>query len=269
MSASELGLDRERHAVLLVGGLDPSGGAGILLDARVVQLRGLHAVTAATGIAVQNTIRLTERHDLPTSVFKAELGVLGEEFALGAVKTGMLPTAEIVGALLDFLTSRPRLPLVLDPVFRSSSGGVLVDGPAIEATTRRLFPRARVLTPNLDEVTVLTGQSIEDRDQIPQIAESLLRMGPEWVLVKGGHLSRGDASDYLASAQGGVWLEVERRPNQNARGTGCALAAALAAGLARGESVPEAALRAKKLVTAALDKSYRSGQGLFLDPQPE
>ena len=269
MSESDLALDRERHAVLLVGGLDTSGGAGILLDARVVDVRGLHAVAAATSVAVQNTSRLVTRYDLPASVFKAQLAVLAEEFLLGAVKTGVLPTVEIVEALAEFLAARPRLPLVIDPVFRSTSGGELVDATAIDAITRLLFPRARVLTPNLDEATALTGRAIRNREDLPEVADLLLGLGPEWVLVKGGHLSRDGACDYLASKDGGTWLDEEARLYRDTRGTGCALASALAAGLAHGEPVPEAAQAAKALVTAALDAGYVSGRGRFLDPQPE
>lgn len=269
MSESDLGLDRERHAVLIVGGLDPSGGAGILLDARVVQLCGLHAVTAATAIAVQNTNRFANRHDLPDSVFRTELAVLAEEFLLGSVKTGMLPTLEIVEALAEFLAARPRLPLVIDPVLRSTSGGDLADPSAVEAMRRLLIPRARVLTPNLEEARALTGRVIKDRSDLPEVADLLLHLGSEWVLVKGGHLTRDTAWDYLASKDGGMWLEEEGRLHGNTRGTGCALASALAAGLARGLPVPEAAQAAKGLVTAALDAGYHSGRGRFLDPEAE
>jgi hydroxymethylpyrimidine/phosphomethylpyrimidine kinase len=267
MSLSDPTLDRERHSVLLVGGIDPSGGAGLLLDAAVVRDLGLHPVSAVTSIAVQNTSRLARRYDLPATALREQLNVLAEEFLLETVKAGILPTVEIVETLADWLSGRPRLPLVLDPVLRSTSGGELVEVKVVEALTRSLLPRSRVLTPNLDEAIRLTGRAIKNRDDLPGVAEALLELGPEWVLVKGGHLERDEATDYLASRRGGTWLVEEPRPAGETRGTGCALASALAALLARGESVPEAARAAKSFVTAALDDGYRAGHGRFLAPR--
>jgi hydroxymethylpyrimidine/phosphomethylpyrimidine kinase len=269
MSDPDLAAGHERHVVLLVGGFDPSGGAGLLQDASVVRALGLHPVAVVTSIAVQNTMRLARRADLPAQLLKDQLATLVEEFLLGAVKTGMLPTAEIVDALAEWLAALPRLPLVLDPVLRSTSGGILVDPEAQTAMVRALFPRARVLTPNLDEARALTGRPVSERDDLPKAAEALLELGPEWVLVKGGHLGKGEASDYLASKQGGLWFEEEARPDGEARGTGCALASAIAVGLARGEPVPEAVRRAKKAVTAAMDAGYRAGRGRFLAPHAD
>ena len=264
MSSSELA--GERHAVLLVGGLDPSGGAGLLIDAMVVREIGLHPVLAATTIAVQNTSHVASRYDVPATIVREQLNVSAEEFALGAVKAGLLPTAEIVEAFAEWLSDRPRLPLVLDPVMRASSGGELADAAAVKAVARLLLSRSRLITPNLHEAAALTGIAIQNRDDMQQAADALLGMGPEWVLVKGGHLSRDDAADYLASTQGGTWLVDAWRGHGNTRGTGCAMASAIAAHLAHGEAIPEAARKAKAFVTAALDDAYRSGQGRFLAP---
>jgi len=267
MSASDPFLDGERDVVLLVGGLDPSGGAGLLTDAMVVRGAGLHPVLAATSIAVQNTSRVAQRHDLPAELVRAQLDVVAEEFRLGAVKSGMLPNEDIVATFAEWLSARPRLPLVLDPVLRATSGGELVDPVSVGAMTRFLFPRARVLTPNLDEASALTGLPIKDRDDLPRVAEALLELGPEWVLVKGGHLGRSGAVDYLASSGSGTWLVEAWRSYGETRGTGCALASGIAALLARGESVPDAARGAKMFVTAAIEAGYRAGKGRFLAPQ--
>ena len=267
MSSSETAAGGERHAVLLVGGLDPSGGAGLLIDAMVVREIGLHPVLAATSIAVQNTTRVARHYDLPALLVREQLNVAAEEFPLGAVKAGMLPTVEIVETVAEWLSARPRLPLVLDPVLRATSGGELVDAGSIQAMIRFLFPRSRLITPNLDEAAAFTGRAIKDRDDVAKAADALLEMGPEWVLVKGGHLSRDEAADYLASKSGGTWLVGAWRTHGNTRGTGCALASAIAAHLARGDSIPEATRAAKALVTRAMDAAYRSGQGRFLAPQ--
>ena len=267
MSPSDATQDQDRHSVLLVGGIDPSGGAGLLTDAMTVTVLGLHPVLATTAIAVQNTDRVARRYDLPASLLREQLNVVSEEFALGAVKSGMLPTTEIVETLDEWLSMRPRLPLVLDPVLRATSGGDLVDKTAIETMVRRLFRRARVMTPNLEEAALLSGQTIRDKDDIPRIAKLLLELGPEWVLVKGGHSRDDNASDYLVSKDGGSWLVETRRAEAETRGTGCALASAIASGLARGDAVPDAVRSAKAFVTQALDLGYRAGKGRFLNPQ--
>ena len=267
MSSSETAAGGERHAVLLVGGLDPSGGAGLLIDAMVVREIGLHPVLAATSITVQNTTRVARRYDLPALLVGEQLNVAAEEFSLGAVKAGMLPTAEIVETLAEWLSARPRLPLVLDPVLRATSGGELVDAGSMPAMARFLFPRSRLITPNLEEARAFTGRAIKDRDDVTKAADALLEMGPAWVLVKGGHSSGDEAVDYLASKRGGTWLVDVRRTHGNTRGTGCALASAIAAHIARGDAVPEATRAAKTFVTAAMDTAYRSGQGRFLAPQ--
>ncbi len=264
MSSPETAAGADRHAVLLVGGLDPSGGAGLLTDATVVRRIGLHPVLAATAIAVQNTTRVAHRYDLPARLVREQLNVTAEEFSLGAAKAGILPTVEIVETVAEWLSARPRLPLVLDPVLRATSGGELVDAASMQAIVRVLFPRSRLITPNLEETAAFTGRVIQDRDDVAKAAEALLEMGPEWVLIKGGPSSRDDASDYLASARGGAWLVAPKHTHDDTRGTGCALASAIAAYLARGTPLPEAARSAKTFVTAAIDAGYRSGQGRFL-----
>ncbi len=264
MADPELIPVEDRPAVLVVAGLDPSGGAGILTDAAVIRAFDLHPVTVLTAVAAQNTARLGRRFDLPPAVLQDQLTLLSEEFLLGAVKTGMLATAATVEVLAAWLAGRPRLPLVLDPVLRTTSGGALGEPALLDAVKRALLPRARVVTPNLEEASALTGTPVADRDRIPDQARAIRDLGPEWVLIKGGHLPRGRASDYLAGPDVALWLE-EDRSGRSVRGTGCALASALAAGLARGEGVADAARGAKTLVVRAIEASYVAGQGRYLN----
>jgi hydroxymethylpyrimidine/phosphomethylpyrimidine kinase len=261
-------LTHARPTVLAVAGLDPSGGAGIALDAAVLRAFGVHPLTALTGVAVQNTVRFARRHDLPAALVKEQIATVTEEFQVGAVKTGMLGTREIVEVLAAWLAERPRLPLILDPVLQTTSGGDLGESGYQEALVRVLVPRARVLTPNLAEASALSGVPVAERAQVPDAARALLALGAEWVLVKGGHLSRGWAADYLASADGGTWFEETVRSPGDVRGTGCALASAIAAGLARGEAVTDAVKAAKNFVTAAIDAAYPAGVGRFLGVRP-
>jgi hydroxymethylpyrimidine/phosphomethylpyrimidine kinase len=260
MADQDVPLEHGRPTVLLVGGIDPTAGAGLLLDAAVVRHLGLHPLGVATGIAVQNTSRLSRRHDLPGSLLGEQLAVLAEEFLLGAVKTNT-PTRR---SWKRWPGAGERLPLVLDPVVRPTSGGELMDPAAIDTFARILIPRARLITPNLEEAAVLSGRPITDREQVPGAAQALLQLGADWVLVKGGHLPRAAASDYLVSREGGGWIEDESRPVGATRGTGCALAAAIACGLARGEAVPDAVRAAKSFIGSAIDAGYRAGRGRFL-----
>ena len=267
MTEPELIPVEERPAVLTVAGLDPSGGAGIATDAAVIRAFGLHPLTVLTSVVVENTTRVSRRHDLPAGLVQEQLAVMSEEFLLGAVKIGMLANPAIVEVLAAWVAERPRLPMVLDPVLRASSGGALADPGLVDALRAQLLPRTRVLTPNLEEASALTGLQITDRDQVPEAAQRLLQLGPQWVLVKGGHLPRGRAADYLVGPDAALWLE-ESRSDRDVRGTGCALAAALAAGLARGESVPDAAAAAKVFITQAIADSYVAGRGRFLGLLP-
>ena len=268
MADPELIPVEDRPVALTVAGFDPSGGAGVLTDAAAIRAFGVHPVAVLTSLAVQNTVRFFHRRDLPAGQVREQLDAVAGEFLLGAVKTGMLGTVAAVDTLADWLAERPRLPLVVDPVLRSSSGGDLGEPGLGEALTRRLFPRTRLLTPNLPEAAALTGRTLASRADMEETAGLLRALGPEWVLLKGGHLPRGDAADYLAGPEGGFWLE-EPRVRREVRGTGCALAAAVAAGLARGDSVPDAARAAKRLVTFAIGRSYVAGQGRFLTLERE
>lgn len=264
MAHPELVPIEDRPTVLIAAGLDPSGGAGLTVDAAVARAFGIHPLAAQTGVAVQNTGRFDARRDLGGDLLRRQLDVLTEEFLVGAVKTGMMGTAEQVEALADWLAERPRLPLVVDPVLRSTSGGELADPKAADALARRFLPRARVLTPNLDEARLLSGRSITRKDDVPGAARALLDLGPEWVVIKGGHLPRARALDYVAGSGAGFWLEEDRLENWEVRGTGCALATGIACGLARGQVVPESVRAAKAFVTRAIDESYVAGRGRFL-----
>jgi len=254
----------ERPSVLLIGGVDPSGGAGITLDAAVVHEAGLHPLVVVTSVAVQNTAKLAARHDLPAEQVVEQLQVLAEEFRLGAVKIGMLGRVETVEQVATWLAERPRLPMVLDPVLSTSSGGALGESGLDRALIRHLVPRARVVTPNVWEASLLTGREIASRDDVPPAARALRDLGATWALIKGGHLRGAVADDYLSGPDAEEWLVGEWLDVGNVRGTGCALASSLACELARGESVPDAARMAKRYVRHGLAGAYVSGRGRFL-----
>jgi hydroxymethylpyrimidine/phosphomethylpyrimidine kinase len=153
------------------------------------------------------------------------------------------------------------VPVVVDPVGVSKHGDALLAESALDAVRTRLLPVATVATPNLDEVAQLTGVRVESERQLRPAAEAVLAFGPRWVLVKGGHLS-GDAVDLLTDGVEEHWLRAPRHDNRHTHGTGCTLASALAARLALGDCVPEAARAAKAYVTGAIAAGFPLGSGI-------
>lgn len=249
---------------MCVAGWDPSGGAGVLADAAVARALGVHPLAVVTGVAAQNSTRFGARHDLPAAAVQAQLDALAQEFAPGAVKIGMPGSAETVDALAQWLEDRPRLPVVVDPVTASTSGGELASAAARQRVMDRLFSRATVLTPNLDEAKRLAFTGAPAAETVPALAGALRAKGPDWVLITAARCAGVRADDFLAGPDEEAWLEGERQPGGEVRGTGCALATALAAGLALGHGVPRAAREAKAAVAAARARAYSAGDGRFL-----
>jgi hydroxymethylpyrimidine/phosphomethylpyrimidine kinase len=237
-------------------------------DVAVARILGVHPLSVLTTLAVQNSSRVQGRSVLSPGLVRDQLDVLAEEFQVGAVKTGLLGSPAVVEDLAGWLSARPRLPLVVDPVLRASCGGELGDAGTAEAMVRHLFPRARVLTPNLEEAARFLGTPVEGRNVVPDAAARLRALGPDWVVITGGHLLRGRSSDFLSGPDYAGWMDEERRPGGPVRGTGCAFAAALACGLAGGKTVPDAARAAKQFVTEAIDRAYALGKGRFLNIGP-
>ncbi|HVV30666.1 MAG TPA: hydroxymethylpyrimidine/phosphomethylpyrimidine kinase [Mycobacteriales bacterium] len=240
-------------AALAVGGTDSSGGAGLAADLLTFAAHGVHGLLAVTAVTAQDMSGVRGRTDLPAAAVAAQLEAAA---ACGPVvaKSGMLATASAACALADALDGAlAGVPLVLDPVIRATAGSRLLDVDAVGVLRERLLARALVCTPNLDEASALTGVS-DPRSS--EILDALLALGPRWVLLTGGHRT-GAPDDMLAGADGTrLVLPGVRVPTAYDRGTGCTLASALAARLARGDDVPTAARTAKEFVTAALRGSY-------------
>jgi hydroxymethylpyrimidine/phosphomethylpyrimidine kinase len=191
----------------------------------------------------------------------AAVRVLLAALPVGAVKTGALGGGDAVRFLAEALAADPEVPLVVDPVLRSTTGGALVDEDGARAVRELLMPRAALTTPNLAEAAVLAGFPVDDIDGMVRAAREIGRLGARSVLVKGGHLPGERVVDVLWTSSGEVSFEEERLPSGEVRGTGCALAAAAAAGLARGEPVELAVTRARALVREAIGRSARVGAG--------
>jgi hydroxymethylpyrimidine/phosphomethylpyrimidine kinase len=249
---------RGRPAVLVIAGSDSSGGAGIARDLKVLADLGCEALCAISAVTAQTRGHLVSVHHVPPEVVRTQIRAALETTDIGAIKIGMLGTAATVSAVADSLPRAGTIPVVLDPVLLSTSGGVLLDEEGRMEMRTRLFPHTTVLTPNIPEAASLCGTApAASREALLAQAQALLAAGARAVLLKGGHARSAEAVDLLLTAAGGPqWLSSPRL-DAHCRGTGCALASAIAAGLASGSSLEEACRKAKQYVLSMLSaKAY-------------
>ncbi|MDX3926650.1 MAG: bifunctional hydroxymethylpyrimidine kinase/phosphomethylpyrimidine kinase [Shinella sp.] len=252
--------------VLSIAGSDPSGGAGIQADLKAFSARGVYGMAALTALTAQNTQGVTGIHPVPAEFVAAQIETIFADVRVDAVKIGMIADAGIAEAVADALAPYKGLPLVLDPVMVAKGGARLLAPEAIEMLIGRLFPLATLLTPNLPEAAALLGETIaDDRTSMAMQASRLRALGPQAVLVKGGHLDGPESPDVLFGPDGPAWFEGRRIDTPNTHGTGCTLSSALAAELAKG-ATPEDAVAAAKhylagAVAAAGDLAVGTGHG--------
>ncbi len=247
--------------VLAVAGSDSGGGAGIQADLKTMLALGVHGMSVVTAVTAQNSTGVHGYWELPPEAVDAQLAAVLDDIGVDAVKTGMLASPDLVVVTAKRLRD-VEAPLVVDPVCVSKHGDPLLVDSAVEAIADHLLPIATVVTPNLPEVTRLTGVVVEDSDGQRKAAEALLALGPRWVLVKGGHLPVGDALDLLTDGDQVIELTAERLDTTHTHGTGCTLASAIASYLALGRSVPESVRGAKDYVTGAIAAGFPLGAGI-------
>ncbi|PIM66409.1 bifunctional hydroxymethylpyrimidine kinase/phosphomethylpyrimidine kinase [Streptomyces sp. JV178] len=246
--------------VLTVAGSDSGGGAGIQADLKTMLALGVHGMSVVTAVTAQNSLGVQGAWELPVEAVRAQYRSVVDDIGVEAVKTGMLASAELVETVAELLAATDA-PVVVDPVGVSKHGDPLLAATALDSVRERLLPTATVATPNLDEVTQLTGVRVESEAGMREAAQAVLAYGTRWVVIKGGHLS-GDAVDLLTDGSEEHWLRAPRYDNRHTHGTGCTLASAIAAGLARGLTVPEAVAAAKEYVTGAIAAGFALGGGI-------
>jgi hydroxymethylpyrimidine/phosphomethylpyrimidine kinase len=257
---------------LTIAGFDPSSGAGITADLKVFAAHGVYGVAAITALTVQSTQGVRATEPVRPSLFRETLAYLAEDdIPLAGVKLGMLATAGLVAEAEHFLRLRPELRerVVLDPVLRSSSGAALLDVEGTALLRERLLGVVGWVTPNLDELALLTGVEVRRKEQVPTAAERLARQAANAgntgiaIVVTGGHLEQPDAQpdDFLLLEREGVWIPGERVETRSTHGTGCAFSSALLAQLVLGRAGREAVEAAKRYVAGALRAAYPIGQG--------
>jgi len=239
---------------LTIAGSDSSGGAGIQADLKTFTALGVYGASVLTAITAQNTTGVQKVLTLPPDIIAAQLTSVASDLAVGAIKTGMLADRATVEAVAEGLAQFPGVPLVVDPVMVATSGDVLLAPDAVAALRAHLFPRAAVVTPNLHEAARLLGEPVAATPAaMEDQARRLVALGPKAVLVKGGHGAGEDAVDVLAWRGGVASLAAPRIATRNTHGTGCTLAAALAARLAAGDAIDVAVRAAKDFVWRALE----------------
>lgn len=247
--------------MLTVAGSDSGGGAGIQADLRTFMAFGVHGMSAITAVTAQNSVGVQGCWPVPSDAVAAQIRAVLDDIGVDAVKIGMLATGEIVAVVARCL-ERVEAPIVVDPVGVSSSGESLLTPAGLDALRRELLPRATLVTPNLAEVRALTGVAVERAVDLPRAAAAVLALGPAWVLVTGGHLpADGPAIDLLTDGVSTRLFRVDRLGTRHTHGTGCTLASAVAARLARGDSVPTAVAAAKDFVTGAIAHAGPLGSG--------
>lgn len=251
-------------AVLSIAGSDSSGGAGIQADIKTISAHGLFAETAITALTAQNTCGVRAVQNATSELVAAQVDAVFEDIPPAAVKIGMVPSAGIIRAIAEKLERWAAQNIVVDPVMVATSGARLIAPDAAEELAHRLFPLARVITPNIPETETLTDMDIAHASDMERAAEELATRYGCSVLVKGGHRMH-DADDALAWVDDGhielVWFPGERIETENTHGTGCTLSSAIACGLAQGKPLPQAVHDAKTYLAGALAAGLDLGKG--------
>jgi hydroxymethylpyrimidine/phosphomethylpyrimidine kinase len=246
--------------VLAVAGSDSGGGAGIQADLKTMLALGVHGMSVVCAVTAQNSLGVQGYWELPPDAVQAQLASVLGDIGVQAVKTGMLASPAIVETVSSMLAGLPA-PVVVDPVAVSKHGDSLLSTGTLEAVKRELLPLATVVTPNLLEAELLTGERITDEAGMARAAAMLSGLGPRWILVKGGHLP-GRPVDLLFDGSAVTRFPAARIDSVHTHGTGCTLASAIASFLARGAEVPAAVQAAKEFVTGAIAAGFPLGAGI-------
>ena len=250
---------------LTIAGTDSGGGAGIAADLKTFAAHGVWGTCAVTAVTAQNSVRVFAAETLPQPLIGAQILAVVDDIGVAATKTGMLGEAGVVEVVAGTVAALDLHPLVVDPVAVTSTGSPLLSPDGLVSMREVLLSLADLVTPNLAEAAALANwpEPPGDRQQMQQVADEILELGPAAVLVKGGHLAGSEAPDLLAIRDGRrLWFEGPRLDSTNTHGTGCVLSAAITARLARGEDLVQAIEGAKTFVTAAIAAGVQLGAGL-------
>jgi len=244
---------------LTIAGSDPSGGAGIQADLKTFHQFGVYGEAVITLLTVQDTMGVTRVECVPPDLVSEQIHAVISDIPPGAAKTGALGSREIIRAVAESAKDF-RFPLVIDPVMVSKQGAALLAPDSIEILKTKLLPRAFLVTPNLEEAAMLSGMDVHDVASMRAGARKILELGPQAVLVKGGHLA-GDAVDVLLYKDEWTEFTARRIETRHTHGTGCTYSAAITASLAAGDDLPTAVRNAKRYITEAIRTNPGLGRG--------
>lgn len=258
----------EYTRVLTIAGSDSGGGAGIQADLKTIAALGCYGMSAITALTAQNTLGVHGVHTVPPEFLTAQIDAVARDIGVHAVKVGMLHAPGVVQAVaraIDRHAWAPAVPVVLDPVMVSATGARLIEPAAVQALVSELFPRAVLVTPNLDEAALLLGRPVAQAGDMAAAAQALLALGAQAVLLKGGHLPGQDVHDLLlARGAEPLVMHTPRVATANLHGAGCTLSAAIAAHLALGHTLAQAVHAAHRYVRSAIAQGalVRTGNGV-------
>jgi len=245
---------------LTIAGSDSGGGAGIQADLKTFAAFSVYGMSAIVALTAQNTREVTAIHEVPPDIVRAQIEAVVSDIGVDAAKTGMLRSSLLAETVADAV-ERLKIPnLVVDPVMVSKAGAPLLKPDAVETLVRRLLPLARVVTPNIPEAEILSGERIDGPEALRRAARKIRRMGPESVVIKGGH-GQGDPVDLFFDGESFTEFRGPRIRTRSDHGTGCTFSAAITALLARGEDVRKAVEEAKRYVEGAIRSASPIGSG--------
>lgn len=258
-------MDRRVNPVpvaLTIAGTDPSGGAGIQADLRAFQAAGVAGVSVITAALAQNSLGVRGIHKVPPRFVARQIDSVVEDVPVAAVKIGMLADAQIVSAVAGRIRRRDLPNVILDPVLAAKDGTPLLSPRGVQRLKAEIMPRLLVVTPNVPEAAILSGRDVRTLNDAREAARAIHAMGARWTLIKGGHWGEDmPPVDLLFDGSDFTELAGARVPGVAVRGTGCLFSAALAAHVAQGHDVPEAARRAKDFITRAIADAVQYGRG--------
>ena len=256
------------YKVLTIAGSDTGGGAGIQADIKTITVLGGYATTAITALTAQNTLGVQSIFKVPASFVGEQIDAVMKDIGTDAVKTGMLLSKDIVDVVSSKIKVYNIKCVIVDPVMLSKNKKSLLSTDAVNTLTSQLFPLSLIVTPNIPEAEYIYGQKIKNLSDAEKAAQFIHRLGPANVLIKGGHAgktwdskNKNKVIDILYDGKSFRYIEDEYIQTKNTHGTGCTYASAIATYLAKGNSLKEAVILAKKFVTLSIRKSFSPGKG--------
>lgn len=250
----------KKRVALSIAGSDPSAGAGIQADLKAFTALGVHGITVITCITAQNTQNVETVHRLPVTLVEKQIDAILEDMRPDAVKTGMLYDKDLANSVAKKITQY-NLKTVVDPVMIATSGDSLSERNLADAIKNKLMPKAYIVTPNINEASLLTGLKIKTVEDVKKTCKELYEIGPDFVLIKGGHLEGKLVQDVLFDGKKFTIFSLPRLPNKKAHGSGCTLSALITGLIANGEPPKDAIGKAKNILWSMMYQGYSPGKG--------